>query len=213
MKGRLAGSLMRRSGHSAIEFAIAIIILGLAIVPIFGIFSRSREAAFKSKLSFLALHVARERMEELRQLPFDSLEEIADGEWKQTSGNVFHFTNEYRRAEQYVDAGGTGLTYGGVDVAVAAGYSGLQPDDGSYDYPDDYSRIWTRVSVQEVPRRNYATDPPSDDTTTLQSKIKFVRLKRVALDYYWQEKGEDLETARLKHFQSLSTIIASHNLE
>ena len=61
--------MKNRNGHSAIEFAVAIVILGLAIVPIFGLFSRSREAAFKSKISYLALHVARERLEELRQCP------------------------------------------------------------------------------------------------------------------------------------------------
>ena len=204
--------MQKRTGHSAIEFAVAIVILGLALVPIFGLFSRSREAAFKSKISYLALHVARERLEELRQLPFDSLEEIADGQWKKTEGNVFQHTIKYRLPQQYIDTG-SGLTVGGVDVGAASGYTGLEPNDESFDYPEEYSRIWTRVSLQEVPRRNYQPDTPEDDTTSVQSKIKLVRMKRIILDYYWQEKGEDMETARLRHFQSLKTIIGSHNIE
>ncbi len=204
--------MKNRNGHSAIEFAVAIVILGLAIVPIFGLFSRSREAAFKSKISYLALHVARERLEELRQLPFDRLEEIADGEWKSTTGNVFQYTVKYRTPEQYIETG-TGITVGGVDVGAASGYKGLEPNDESYDYPEEYSRIWTRVSLVEVPRRNYAPDSPEDDTTSIQSRIKLVRMKRIVLDYYWQEKGEDMDTARLRHFQSLKTIIGSHNIE
>jgi hypothetical protein len=208
-----------REGSTAVEFMMASVILGLALMPIFGIFGSSRKATFKSRVSYMAIHVARERLEELRQLPFMMLEELSDNGWESAEGNVFRHTIEQRNSRAIpVTVGGTsstGITVGGVAVSAGSAASGsfLQGEDGSFDYPEEYARIWTRIAVAEIPRRDYAPDAPADDTTSLQFNIKPVRLKRVTIDYYWQERGEEIDEARLKNTNTITTIIASHNIE
>lgn len=208
-----------RIGATAVEFMMATVILGLAIMPIFGIFGSSRTATFKSRVSYMAIHVARERLEELRQLPFMMLEDLSDNGWESAEGNVFKHTIEQRNSRAVpVSTGGTassGITVGGVAVSAAAAASGsfLQGDDGSFDYPEEYSRIWTRITVEAIMRRDYSPDVPADDVSSIQFNIKPVRLKRVTIDYYWQERGEEIDEARLKNTNTITTIIASHNIE
>lgn len=214
----------RKKGTTAVEFMMATVILGLAIVPIFGIFGSSKTNVFKSKISYMAVHVARERLEELRQVPFMVLENLSDTGWECAEGNTFKHTIAQRNSRAApVTTGGAsgatsgGITYGGSAVTAFSAGGGasaaLDGEDGNFDYPPEYSRIWTRVTVSEVARRDYAGDAPADDISSLQAKIKPVRLKQVKIEYYWQEKGEEPDEAKLKNTNKITTIIASHNIE
>ncbi len=194
-----SGEVMRNSrGHSAIEFMVATVILGLALIPMFGIFSRSREATFKSKISYMALHVARERLEELRQVPFFQLENLATTDWVRADGYAFKHTMETRNQVFGADKG---KPYGDLE-------------DDQYKYPKQYTRIWTKIDVEGLERVSFASDAPIVDPGNLQASpdIHPFRLKRVTLSYYWQEKGDVLDDARMKHYNEITTIIGSHNV-
>jgi len=216
-------NLSHKQGITAVEFMMATVILGLALMPIFGIFGSSRTNVFKSRVSYMAIHVARERLEELKQVPFRNLEELMDDGWESATGNVFKHTVKLRNDEAgpVTTGGGNGSTSGGgitvggtaITASSVAGTVTLDGQDGAFDYPDEYSRIWTRITVAGVLRRDYAADVPQDDSSSLQLNIKPVRLKRVTIDYYWQEKGEEPDEAKLKNTNSITTIIASHNIE
>lgn len=214
----------RKKGTTAAEFMMATVILGLAIVPIFGIFGTSKTNVFKSKISYMAVHVARERLEELRQVPFMVLENLSDTGWECAEGNTFRHTTEQRnsRAAPVSTGGASGavegaITYDGTTVTEFSAGGGasasLNGEDGNFDYPPEYGRIWTRVTVEEVARRDYASEVPADDISSLQVGIKPVRLKQVKIEYYWQEKGEEPDEAKLKNTNRITTIIASHNIE
>jgi len=186
------------AAHSAVEFVIATVILGLALIPMFGIFSHSREATFKSKISYMAIHVARERLEELRQIPIEQLPEIATGEWTKCQGYAFRHTMDTRNKVFGTDHG---HPYGALE-------------DDAYKYPDEYSRIWTKVELEPIERLSFHGAAPDVDPGNVQAHPDVLpsRLFRVTLSYYWQETGEDVEAARLRHFNEISTIIGSHNI-
>ncbi len=171
-----------RRAQSMIEFMIAVVILGLAIVPMYGIFSKSRETAMKSKLAFMALHVARGKLEELRQIPFERLDEVISryAEWTPVEGNIFRDTIDTRNI-------GGATTYGALN------------DDDALKYPEEYSRILLRIHAEDIPSPLGPQKP--------------VRLKKVILEYYFQEKGETPEAGRMKHFGKIETIIGSLNVE
>lgn len=220
----------RKKGTTAAEFMMATVILGLAIVPIFGIFGTSKTNVFKSKISYMAVHVARERLEELRQVPFMMLGNLSDPlappAWECAEGNTFKHTIEQRnsRAQPVTTGGSSGATEGSItyDGTTVTEYSAgggasasLNGEDGNFDYPPEYARIWTKVTVVEVNRRDYASETPgdTDDITSIQAGIKPIRLKQVKIEYYWQEKGEEPDEAKLKNTNRITTIIASHNIE
>lgn len=193
MRGsRREGAALR--GISAAEVVVATLVLALALIPMLGVFFQSREVTYKSKLAYLALHVARERMEELRQIPFNALDACDTGDtWVSTAGSAFAHTKQHR------------------NDPIDSSYGGLSKAD--FAYPAEYGRIHTRVRVAPLARRNYGVDAHADDTTSLQAQVKPVRMKAVTIEYYWQEKGESPDEARRKNFATLSTIVGSHNAQ
>ena len=60
---------IRRRGVSAVEIVLIILLVGAAFVPIYSIFIRTRETTFRSERSYLALHAAREELQEVRTMP------------------------------------------------------------------------------------------------------------------------------------------------
>ena len=187
-----------RDAHSAVEFMVATIILALALVPMFGVFTTSRETTFRSKISYLALHVARERIEELRQVPFELLGSLdTGGDWIPTTGSVFQHTAATRN-DLY------GATVG-IPYAL---------DDPEYEYPEHYERIFTRITVEPLDRLTYSGNTIRVDGGHYQAhpSIRPARLKRVTVAYFWQERGEPSDLARHRHFNEISTIIGAHNV-
>ena len=52
---------------------LAILVLSIALIPLYQVFVRSWRTTRESKYSYLAMQVAREAMEEIRQVPLDRL--------------------------------------------------------------------------------------------------------------------------------------------
>lgn len=136
---------MRRA-YTIIEVLIAALLLSLAIIPLYNMFTASSKTVFRSRLSYLAVHVAREMLEELRQIPFAKLDTVAHGNsWRRVSEEgkgVFRFTNETRNA------------------AVADKLAGE-----AFEYPEDYKRIKTMLNIS-----------PADATTLAEANVAKVEL-------------------------------------
>ncbi|MBI2944665.1 MAG: hypothetical protein HYY25_10735 [Candidatus Wallbacteria bacterium] len=111
---------------------MGVLLLSLAIIPLYQMFVTSSRTMFYSKLSYMAMHVAREELEELRQLPF---EKVAGGDlthdWAPVSGRMLARSLKYRVPE-------------GVTSKL---------DTEAHSYPKEYERIQTKLEVSEV-------DPP-----------------------------------------------------
>lgn len=112
---------MRRA-YSLAEVCIAVLVLGAAITPIYSIFVNSSKAAVSSKLAYVAAQVARETMEELRQVPFDKLEELNTTQPQSVTGGLWAMTAKYR---------GDALAQNPA-------------------YPEDYRRILRSIKVEAV---------------------------------------------------------------
>jgi len=116
-----------RGGITTVEFAFAVLILALALMPMYDVFTRSYRSVLESKFSYMAQHVARETMEELRHVPYHDLEKYAH-DWRPVAGHVFAMS----RLRSPGDASDSTLTY-----------------------PEPYRRIETRIAV--APCREFRT--------------------------------------------------------
>ena len=72
--GQLNRTPARRSGVSLIEILIALGILGMIIFPLLRLFQTGRLGTKKAKDDLIASLLARERLEQLRSLPFKRLQ-------------------------------------------------------------------------------------------------------------------------------------------
>ena len=145
-----------------VELLVGILILSFGIIPIYHIFTSSRKTVFRSELSYLALHAAREKIEELRCLPPRVLMQLPPvGPWERVEGNALEKLARAlpRSVWQRRDLGHP------TDFG-----------DPVYRYPDDYRRIQLRVSIKRPDRRR--DRPPY--------------LFHVRVQVRWQEKGEDV---------------------
>jgi hypothetical protein len=112
---------------SIVELVIGCLILGGALVPIYSAFISSSRSVSSSRLAYMAMQVARETVEELRQIPVDRLKEIT------TQGaiggqSIFALTAKMRTAKGQRE----------------------DPNDvipNSPKYPDEYNRIKTIISI------------------------------------------------------------------
>jgi hypothetical protein len=76
-RGTEACALRAHVAFSIAELVVVTLILGAALIPIYSTFVGSSRSVVSSKLGYIAVHVARETVEELRQVPFNRLEEVA----------------------------------------------------------------------------------------------------------------------------------------
>jgi hypothetical protein len=111
-----------------VEVLIAALIMGVALVLIYSAFITSSRSVFSSKLAYMAMQVARETMDELRQIPIERLREIT------TLGplggrSLFALTVKLR------SIGDPGHDPNGVIA-------------NSPRYPDEYSRIKTAIEFR-----------------------------------------------------------------
>ncbi|PKK91759.1 MAG: hypothetical protein CVV64_03595 [Candidatus Wallbacteria bacterium HGW-Wallbacteria-1] len=65
--------LFEKRGFSLVELLISLVITGIVIVPILSIFRAGKKGSIQNTDFFLANNLARERIEELRLLPFDRI--------------------------------------------------------------------------------------------------------------------------------------------
>ncbi|MBI4872228.1 MAG: hypothetical protein HY814_11750 [Candidatus Riflebacteria bacterium] len=113
-----------RDAFTAVEVVIAILILVAGLIPMYFLFTGTQVSVFRSRVSYMALHAAREELEALRQVPPNKLINMRH-DWEPLTGSVL------RRVTAPDSAGAT--------VATSAG-PGLE-------YPKDYARIETKVEV------------------------------------------------------------------
>jgi hypothetical protein len=106
--------------------AIATLILGAALVPMYQMFVRGKATATQSRIAYMAMHAGREELEEVRQLPFDRLAEAAH-DWEPVRDNLFRRTLRWR----------------GGPINVLAANPELR-------YPREYERIFTRLQVSDT---------------------------------------------------------------
>ncbi|MBI4870825.1 MAG: hypothetical protein HY814_04580 [Candidatus Riflebacteria bacterium] len=123
----------RGRGFFLVELLVGILILTLAVIPLYQMFVTSSRTMFYSKLSYMAMHTAREELEELRQIPFPKIRdaEVAH-DWTPVSGRLLARTLKYRQKDGQTS----------------------KFDQDEYDYPKEYQRIETKLEIQEC-------EPPS----------------------------------------------------
>lgn len=121
-----------RNGHSFSELVIGAVILGAALIPIYSTFVSSSRTVSSSRLAYMAMQVARETMEELRQIPFSKLEELnTNGFVAVGETPVFRITAKMRSVQS-----------GNEDPTGVA-------KDGPK-YPAEYGRIKYRLKIEDA---------------------------------------------------------------
>lgn len=113
---------MNKRGVTAAEMIIAALILGAALVPMYQMFVKGTTTATQSRLAYMALHVAREELEEIRQIP---LEKLKPHDWRKVRDHLFQLSFESRATA--------------ADNPVRA--------DTRLVYPKEYERVWTRLGL------------------------------------------------------------------
>ena len=175
----------QRAGFSAAEMVIGILVLAVALTPIYSTFISSSKSVSSSRFAYMSLQVARETMEELRQVPFETLEDFAAANYgdKAPLGGAALFRNVTKSRS---------VTSGNDDP------NGVNKDGPTY--PAEYNRIKVAVKVEKLPPL-HVTDPPAPTT-----------MKKVTLDVQWEESGGKAEKDRsgLLHFV---TIVANHSVD
>ena len=112
-------------GVSAAEMVIAALILGAALVPMYQMFVKGTTTATQSRLAYMALHVAREELEEIRQIPLESLK---PHDWRHVKDHLFQLSFETRCKDG--------------DNPVKA--------DAKLVYPKEYERVSTRLGLVDT---------------------------------------------------------------
>ena len=132
MRRQVRTDQIRTAGVSAAELTIAALILGAALVPMYQMFVKGTTTATQSRLAYMALHVAREELEEIRQIP---LSDLKPHDWRQvkspTQDHLFQLSFETRCKA--------------ADNQVKA--------DATLKYPKEYERVRTRLGITD-------TEPP-----------------------------------------------------
>ena len=109
--------LKHESGYSLVEVMVAIMLLGLAIIPMVGMFDAGLRAAVLGSNYDQARALASEKLEEVRALEYDEVEANYPPDGGPVSGNegIFEYTvdTEYTNLE-----GGAGESQGMMEVSV-----------------------------------------------------------------------------------------------
>lgn len=120
-----------KRGISSAEMIIAALILGAALVPMYQMFVKGTTTATQSRIAYMALHVAREELEEIRQIPLDpprpGVPGLTGHGWERVTGHLF------RRSQAARGPSGN---------AVMA--------NNQLTYPKEYDRIWTKLEIQPL---------------------------------------------------------------
>ena len=167
----------KRFAIAMVEVLIGVLILSFGLIPIYSIFTSSRKTVFKSEVSYLALHAARERLDEIQLLPLSVLLQLsAEGEspWTPVAGSAFTVL--------------VNATSSLPDPAPMKDNPELPPStllDPKYTYPENYERIKLKTHIELLPVVPIASgsDAPAGPPWLFKVSVK-VR---------WQEKGEDVQ--------------------
>jgi len=192
-----------RTGMAMIEVLIGILILSFGLIPIYSLFTSSKKIAFKSELSYLALHAARDRLDEVQLMPLSALitlakeNEAGEPNWVSCSGNVFSsLLTATKNVKDPAPMDGSTPTVGN-ETALAG---------DKYNYPDSYERIKLKTAVTLL--KTYPESSQSETPSQWQP-----HLFKVVVKVRWQEKGEDVQAEEEKkskifksHFERLFSV-------
>ena len=191
-----------RGGFFLVELLVGVLILSLALIPMYQMFVTSSRTMFYSKLSYMAMHAAREELEELRQLPFPR---VLTGElshdWTPVAGRMLVRTLKYRPGDgSALSSAVTSATSASAPASIpASGPTSASPFDADeYDYPKEYQRIETKLELSEV-------DPPNP------------KMRKAVLMVRWQETGESPQkvgdVGQRVALSRFETILVSHDAD
>jgi prepilin-type N-terminal cleavage/methylation domain-containing protein len=185
-----------QKGLTMIEVVIVMGILALAIIPIYQNIMQGRLNVTRSRFSYVALNLARERMEVMMSLPF---KEVKSHPYERIAGPVVseELLNTAHRGKKGKSSAVSGVALGGGFAGGNRVSDGRSPKDaidanlvvGIGDYPKQYQRFEVQVAV----------------------KKKGKRFKQVRIDVRWYEKGE-ADLRQNKYLYSLTSLVANHHL-
>lgn len=187
-----------QAGITLIEVVIVMGILTLAVIPIYNNIFGTRLQVTKSKFAYIAMHLCREKIEEVMSLPYDEMDEFRQG-YTKIEGPVV--TKKLLETEYRGKTNRTVTTIGGVlaggfmgGTRVGTGGAGVALVDPTAqvaegDYPAQYARFERRVQVKN------------------QGK----RFKKITVTVRWYEAGEK-DVRENKYMYALNTLVANHKL-
>lgn len=113
----------RRPGFAAAEFMVVVLVFGIGVMTLYGMFHKTSEEAFRSKYAYLAAHAARDKLEALRTMNLfgkNGTTPLAPQPWTPLAGSMiqdidfhgftsrpeFDYPPEYERIELKVEIDG-----------------------------------------------------------------------------------------------------------
>ena len=188
-----------RAGITLIEIVVVMGILALAIIPIYNNIFGTRIQVSKAKFAYIAMHLCREKIEEVMSLPFDEMDEFRQS-YTQVKGplvskelleTVYRGPNGGRTVTNIGRNLGGGFVGGNRVVPGGGGIPLINPQEqiAEGDYPLGYMRFERQVQV----------------------KRQGQRFKKITVSVRWYEKGEQ-DKRENKYMYSLNTLVANHKL-
>ena len=188
-----------QAGVTLIEIVVVMGIMALAIIPIYNNIFGTRIQVSKAKFAYIAMHLCREKVEEIMSLPFDEMDEFRQGYTKvegpvvskELLETVYRGANGGRTVTTMGRSLGGGFVGGSRVVPGGGGLSLIDPTAqvAEGDYPAEYMRFERQVKVKK------------------QGK----RFKKITVTVRWYEKGEQ-DKRENKYMYSLNTLVANHKL-
>ena len=189
-----------RAGITLIEIVVVMGILALAIIPIYNNIFGTRIQVSKAKFAYIAMHLCREKIEEVMSLPFDEMDEFRQSYTKvkgpvvskELLETVYRGANGGRTVTNIGRNLNGGFVGGGNRVVPGAGGISLingEEQIAEGDYPAQYMRFERQVQV----------------------KRQGQRFKKITVTVRWYEKGEQ-DRRENKYMYSLNTLVANHKL-
>lgn len=180
--GRSFGRVLVDRGFSLVELLISLVIVGIVIIPIYNIFSTGKKSTIQNTDYFIAHNLARDRIEEMKILPFGRVK-----------GDFDVFSKIYR------DAGVEAFADMDVDeVVFYSKFNDLFTEDTARKHPEVFERF-SKVYREHFGRdyivypRKYST---YSRTTTVEaygpSTAGGYSLKRVMVKVSLTEKRQVL---------------------
>ena len=188
-----------QAGVTLLEIVVVMGILALAIIPIYNNIFGTRIQVTKAKFAYVAMHLCREKIEEVMSLPFDEMMAFRQGFTKvkgpvvssELLETVYRGTNGGRTVTTLGRSLGGGFVGGNRIVPGGSGLSLIDPTAqvAEGDYPAQYMRFEREVKVKP------------------QGK----RFNKITVTVRWYEKGEQ-DVRENKYMYSLNTLVANHKL-
>ena len=152
-----------QAGVTLIEIVIVMGILALAIIPIYNNIFGTRIQVSKAKFAYVAMHLCREKVEEVMSLPFDEMDEFRQGYTKvegpvvsdELLETVYRGANGGRTVTTIGRSLGGGFVGGSRVVPGGGGLSLIDPTAqvAEGDYPAQYMRFERQVKVKKQGKR------------------------------------------------------------